>query len=165
MCTLCCLGVLDSLRSHGLQPTCLLCLWDFSGKILECVAMSYSRVFSQPRDWTRISCISCIGRGFFTTEPLAAAAAKSLQWCPTLRDPIGGSPPGSAIPGILQARTLEWVAISFSNKWKWSRSVVSDSSRPHGLQPTRLLCPWEFPGKSTGVGGHCLLELSHLGSP
>ena len=165
MCTLWCLGVLDSLRSHGLQPTCLLCLWDFSGKILECVAMSYSRVFSQPRDWTRISCISCIGRGFFTTEPLAAAAAKSLQWCPTLRDPIGGSPPGSAIPGILQARTLEWVAISFSNKWKWSHSVVSDSSRPHGLQPTRLLCPWEFPGKSTGVGGHCLLELSHLGSP
>ena len=112
-----------------------------------------------------VSCISCIGRGFFTTEPLAAAAAKSPQWCPTLRDPIGGSPPGSAIPGILQARTLEWVAISFSNKWKWSHSVVSDSSRPHGLQPTRLLCPWDFPGKSTGVGGHCLLELSHLGSP
>ena len=49
----------------------------------------------------------------------AAAAAKSLQSCPTLRDPIDGSPPDSAIPGILQARTLEWVAISFSN------SVVS----------------------------------------
>ena len=45
----------------------------------------------------------------------AAAAAKSLQSCPTLRDPIDGSPPGSPIPGILQARTLEWVAISFSN--------------------------------------------------
>jgi len=45
----------------------------------------------------------------------AAAAAKSLQSCPTLCDPIDGSPPGSAIPGILQARTLEWVAISFSN--------------------------------------------------
>ena len=44
-----------------------------------------------------------------------------------------------------------------SEKWKWSRSVVSDSSRPHGLQPTRLLCPWDFPGKSTGVGCHCLL--------
>ena len=49
----------------------------------------------------------------------AAAAAKSLQSCLTLCDPIGGSPPGSAIPGILQARTLEWVAISFSNAWKW----------------------------------------------
>ena len=44
-----------------------------------------------------------------------AAAAKSLQLCPTLCDPIDGSPPGSAVPGILQARTLEWVAISFSN--------------------------------------------------
>ena len=43
-------------------------------------------------------------------------------------------------------------------KWKWSRSVVSDSSRPHGLQPTRLLHPWDFPGKSTGVGCHCLLR-------
>ena len=49
----------------------------------------------------------------------AAAAAKSLQSCPTLWDPIDGSPPGSPIPGILQARTLEWVAISFSNAWKW----------------------------------------------
>ena len=45
----------------------------------------------------------------------AAAAAKSLQSCPTLCDPTDGSPPGSAVPGILQARTLEWVAISFSN--------------------------------------------------
>ena len=59
------------------------------------------------------------------------------------------SPPGSPVPGILQARTLELVAISLSNAWKWSRSVVSDSSQPHGLRPTRLLCPWDFPGKST----------------
>ena len=42
-------------------------------------------------------------------------------------------------------------------KWKWSHSVVSDSLRPHGLKPTRLLHPWDFPGKSTGVGCHCLL--------
>ena len=49
----------------------------------------------------------------------AAAAAKSLQSCSTLCDPIDSSPPGSAVPGILQARTLEWVAISFSNAWKW----------------------------------------------
>ena len=48
----------------------------------------------------------------------AAAAAKSLQSCPTLCNPIDGSPPGSAIPGILQARTLEWVVIFFSNAWK-----------------------------------------------
>ena len=51
----------------------------------------------------------------FGPAAAAAAAAKSLQSCPTLCDPIDGSPPGSAIPGILQARTLEWVAISFSN--------------------------------------------------
>ena len=53
----------------------------------------------------------------------AAAAAKSLQSCPTLCDPIDGSPPGSLVPGILQARTLEWVAISFSNAWRWKVKV------------------------------------------
>ena len=130
--------------------------------------------------------------------------AKSLQSCLTLCDPIDSSPPGFPVPGILQARTLEWVAISFSKawkwkvkgkslshvqllvtpltaayqapqspgfsrqehwsglpfpspmheseKWKWSRSVVSNPQRPHGLQPSRLLHPWDFPGKSTGVG-------------
>ena len=51
------------------------------------------------------------------------AAAKSLQSCPTLCDPTDGSPPGSPVPGILQARTLEWVAISFSNAWKWKVKV------------------------------------------
>ena len=60
----------------------------------------------------------------------AAAAAKSLQSCPTLCDPIDSSPPGSAIPGIFQARTPEWVAISFSSAWKWkvkSESEVAQS--------------------------------------
>ena len=52
-------------------------------------------------------------------------AAKSLQSCPTLRNPIDGSPPGSAVSGILQARTLEWVTISFSNAWKWKVKVRS----------------------------------------
>ena len=56
-----------------------------------------------------------------------AAAAKSLQSCPTLCDSTDGSPPGSPIPGILQARTLEWVAISFSNVWKWKVKVKSPS--------------------------------------
>ena len=55
-------------------------------------------------------------------------AAKSLQSCPTLCNPIDGSPPGSTVPGILLARTLEWVAISFSNVWKWkSESEVAQS--------------------------------------
>ena len=49
-----------------------------------------------------------------------------------------------------------------SEKWKWSRSVMSDSQRPHGLQPTRLLRPWDFPGKGTGVGCHCLLRRKTL---
>ena len=53
-----------------------------------------------------------------TVVSVAAAAAKSLQSCPTLCDPIDGSPPGSPVPGILEARTLEWVAISFSNAGK-----------------------------------------------
>ena len=56
---------------------------------------------------------------------LRGAAAGSLQSCPTLCDPIDGSPPGSYIHGILQARTLEWVAISFSNAWKWKVKVKS----------------------------------------
>ena len=55
------------------------------------------------------------GMGEFNSHDHAAAAAKSLQSCPTLCNPIDGSLPGSPIPGILQARTLEWVAISFSN--------------------------------------------------
>ena len=66
----------------------------------------------------------------------AAAAAKSLQSYLTLCDPIDGSPPGSPIPGILQARTLEWIAISFSNAWKWKVKVKS-------LSRVRLLAtPW-----------------------
>ena len=65
-----------------------------------------------------------------------AAAIKSLQSCPTLRDPIDGGPPGSPAPGILQARKLEWAAISFSNAWKWKVKVKS-------LSRVRLLAtPW-----------------------
>ena len=86
-------------------------------------------------------------------ELTAAAAAKSLQSCPTLCDPRDGSPPGSSVPGILQARTLEWVAISFSNAWVKSESEVvqscptlrdpMDCSLPgssiHGISQARVL--------------------------
>ena len=58
-----------------------------------------------------------------TSMYYSAAAAKSLQSCPTLCDPIDGNPPGSTVPGILQTRTLEWVAISFSSAWKWKVKV------------------------------------------
>ena len=61
----------------------------------------------------------------FLNGTVAAAAAKSLQLCPTLCDPIDSSPPGSPVTGILQARTLGWVAISFSNVWKWKVKVKS----------------------------------------
>ena len=63
-------------------------------------------------------------RGVFSIPAAAAAAAKSLQLCLTLCDPLDGSPPGSPVPGILQARTLEWAAIS-SNAWKWKVKVKS----------------------------------------
>ena len=63
----------------------------------------------------------CVHQLWLCHFPFHAAAAKSLQSCPTLSDPIDGSPPGSSVPGTLQARTLEWVAISFSNAWKWSQ--------------------------------------------
>ena len=61
----------------------------------------------------------------YLTDLTHAATPKSLQSCLTLCDPIDGSPPGSAVPEILQARTLEWVAISFSNVWKWKLKVKS----------------------------------------
>ena len=69
-----------------------------------------------------------------------------------------------APPSLGFSRQEYWSGMPFpspmheSEKWKWSRSVVSNSSRPHRLQPTRLLRPWDFPGKSTGVGCHCLLQ-------
>ena len=118
-----------------------------------CTPLFQAAVFTIGKTWNCPSTDKWIRRCTYIQWDIAAAA-KSLQSCPTLCNPIDGLPPGSPIPGILQATTLEWVAISFSNawKWKWGCSVMSDSSRPHGLQPTRLLRPWDFPGKSTGVG-------------
>ena len=77
----------------------------------------------------------------------AAAATKSLQSCPTLCNPIDGSPPGSPIPGILQARTLEWVAISFSSAWKWKVKVKL-------LSRVRLLAtPWTAAHQAPPIHG------------
>ena len=97
-------------------------------------------------------------------QAAAAAAAKSLQSCPTLCDPID-SPPGSDVPGTLQARTLEWVAIAFSNAWKWKGKVQS-------LSRVRLLAtPWTaahqaplsmgFSRREHWGGCHCLLHSFH----
>ena len=69
-----------------------------------------------------------------------------------------------APPSLGLSRQEHWSGLPFpspmheSEKWKGSRSVMSDSLRPHGLQPSRLLHPWDFPGKNTGVGCHCLLR-------
>ena len=125
-------------------------------RILEGVAIPFSRGSSQHRDQTQVSCI--VGRHFtvWATREVTGmylvydlAAAKSLQLCPTLCDPIDGSLPGSPVPGILQARTLEWVAISFSNAWKskvydlkLSYSLVSWT--PNLLRFSSLILPFIF---------------------
>ena len=85
----------------------------------------------------RIECVYPLQSCLINKHAAAAAAAsKSLQSCPTLCDPIDSSPPGSPVPGILQARTLEWVAISFSSAWKWKVKVKS-------LSRVRLIAtPW-----------------------
>ena len=87
-------------------------------------------------------------------KPSAAAVAKSLQWCPTLYDPIDGSPPGSPIPGILQARTLEWVDISFSHVWKWEVKVKSPS------RVQLLATPWATACQApTFKFGYCIFQV------
>ena len=106
------------------------------------------------------------------THYAAAASAKSLQSCPTLCNPIDGSPPGSPIPGLLQARTLEWVAISFSNAWKWKAEVYANSQLPHH-QPIRKMSMswshlhWTIPTKLLTILsrlGHTVLRaLAHCG--
>ena len=99
----------------------------------------------QPLYWA--SLIAQLVKNACKEGAAAAAATKSLQSCPTLCNPIDGSPPGSPIPGILQARTLEWVAISFSNAWKWKLKVKS-------LGHVQLLEPGSIPrlGRSPGEG-------------
>ena len=82
-----------------------------------------------------------------------------VQLCATLQMAAHQAPPSLGF-----SRQEHWSGLPFpspmheSEKWKWSRSVVSDPQRPHGMQPTRLLRPWDFPGRSTGVGCHCLLQ-------
>ena len=91
-----------------------------------------ARAFSSWSEW-RLLFVVVLGLAVAVASPwgawvlrcTAAAAAKSLQSCLTLCDPRDGSPPGSTVPGILQARTPEWVAISFSNAWRWKNKMKS----------------------------------------
>ena len=102
------------------------------GKIESAAALG-SLTSSRPKyvgfnfsNWSIIALQGCVSFSCTTKWiSYAAAAAKSLQSCPTLCNPIDGSPPGSAVPEILQARTLEWAAISFSNAWKRKVKVKS----------------------------------------
>ena len=83
-------------------------------------------IFKESTLWSFLNEVKIMGKKNSPRSTLcltAAAAAKSLQSCPTVCDPIDSSPSGSPVPGILQARTLEWVAISFSNAWKWKVKV------------------------------------------
>ena len=119
--------VSHSLRPHGLYPARLLCPWDSPGNNTG-VGCHFLLQGIFPTPGMNRS-LPALAGGFFTTKPpgksyllpfnylllLLLLFANSLQSCPTLCDPIDGSPPGFPIPGILQARTLEWVAISFSN--------------------------------------------------
>ena len=91
----------------------------------------------------------------------AAAAAKSLESCPTLCDAIDGSPPGSSVPGVFQGGILEWVAISFSKACMHAKLLQSCPTLCDPMD--RLLCSRDPLGKNTGVGCHFLLQ--HISGP
>ena len=111
----------DSLRPHGLWPTKLLCPQDSPGKNtgVGCHAVLQGIFLTQGLNLSLLRLlhwqVDSLPLVLLGKPQNRVAAAKSLQLCPTLCDPIDISPPGSPAPGILQARTLEWVAISFSN--------------------------------------------------
>ena len=120
--------------------------------------MFIAALFTTARTWKQPRCPSTeeyIKKMWCIYTQWNIATAKSLQSCPTLCDPIDGSPPGSLSLGF--SRQEHWSGLPFpspvleSEKWQWSRSIVSDSQRPYGLQPTRSLHPWDFPGKSRNI--------------
>ena len=88
-----------------------------------------------------------------------AAAAKSLQLCPNLCDPMDGSPPGSPVPGILQARTLEWVAISFSNAWHWIMASGPITSWQIDGETVETVTDFIFLGSKITADGDCSHEI------
>ena len=131
----------DSVRPNRRQPTRLPRPWDSPGKN------------------TGVGChclLQCMK---------VKCESEISQSCPTLSDRMDCSLPGSSVPGIFQARVLEWGAIAFSLLSLccccccYVASVVSDSVRSHSRKPTRLPNPWDSPGKNTVVGYHFLLQL------
>ena len=160
--------MLQRINLYNLKKHCECLLSRFSCVQL-CKAMDCS-----PADCVHWNCSQ--GKSDIPLREVAAAtAAKSLQSCPTLCDPIDGSPPGSAVPGILQARTLEWVAISFSNAGKVkSESEVAQScptlsdpmdcsppgSSTHGLSRQEYWSGLPLPSPRYGLG-----RVNHSHSP
>ena len=153
----------DSVQAHRRQPSRLLCPYDSPGKstgvgchflqtpksLFYHAAFVHSTTFWQnpPRLFPKM----------VEALLLLLLSRFSRVW-------LGGTPEMAAHqapPSLGFSRQEHWSGLPFpspmhaSEKWKWSCSVVSTSSWPHGLQPTGLLCPWDFPGKSTGVGCHC----------
>ena len=135
--------------------------------ISEWVTMCSSRGSSQSRNQTQVSCDSYIAGWFFTAEPprklwgtmlLLLSHFSHVRLCATPETAAYQAPLSLGF-----SRQEHWSGLPFpspmheSEKWKWSCSVISDSSRPHRLQPTRLLHSWDFSDKSTRVGYHCLL--------
>ena len=116
----------DSVWPHRRQPTKLLRPWDSPGKNtgVGCHFLLQEIFLTQGSNPHLLLCRQIL-YCWATREIhlVVGAGAKSLQLCPTLCVPIDGSPPGSPVPEILQARTLEWVAVSFSDAWKWKVKV------------------------------------------
>ena len=119
-----------------------------SGRSLLLLLSRFNRVWLFATPWTTERSLLLLLRRF-----------SCVQLCATPETAAHQAPPSLGF-----SRQEHWSGLPFpspmheNEKWKWSRSVVSDSSRPHGLQPTRLLHPWDSPGKSTGVGCHCFLR-------
>ena len=131
----------------------LVICWFISHLFLCCLMLLCISTYSESLTHSR-------WRSSRTSYAAAAAAAKSLQSCPTLCDPRDSSPPGSPSLGFSRQNTgvgchfhLQCMKVKSESEVAQSCPTLSD----HGLQPTRLLRPWDFPGKSTGLGCHCLL--------
>ena len=154
-----------------LQPTRLLCPWGCSGRNSG-VGCHFLLQGIFPTQGSNLGLLSlpALAGGFFTASAkgyVILMKVKKKKWpsvayycyccqfsCVRL----------CATPSLGFSRQEHWSGLPFpspmhkSEKWKWSHSAMSNSSPPHGLQPTRLLRPWDFPGKSTGVGCHCFLQ-------
>ena len=120
--------------------------WNSPGQNTGVGSLSLLQGSSQPRDWTQVSCIA--GRRFTLWDTREAHELVILKLF-SMYSRIG------QISKYIMGQAFSLL----EREGRGSRSVVSDSLWPHGLQPTRLLLPWDFPDKSTGVGCHCLLQL------